>query len=189
MKTRHLVATVIAAFTFAAPALLHPAGAREEMTDEEMSEARGGVLVAGNLAFEFGAVMKTYEDGVLALQTQVNWTPQGQQITQTVGPDVTQINDQAATGANAALNTAVANAIKSPQSVYQTSSGATLVQQAAQNQLLNLVMNTGSGHDFRTDTSVNLVLPGFAATQANITQNLTALRVGQEVGQMMSTLH
>ncbi len=184
MKPRLLLATAVALAAFASPAVFQPAVAREQLTDEEMDDARGGILVAGNVAFEFGAVMKTYEDGVLALQTQVNWTAAGQQVTQTLGPDVSA-------GELGALNPAstatLAGLTKSTPTSFTTSDGATLIQQIAPTQVLNLLANTGSDHTYQLDTAVTLVLPGFASTQANMVQDLAALHIAQEVTGLMSS--
>lgn len=186
MKPRLLLATAVALLAFTSPAMFQSATAREQMTDEEMDDARGGILVAGNLAFEFGAVMKTYEDGVLALQTQVNWTAAGQQVTQTLGPEVTT-GEQMAAGLDPTTAATLAAVSKTTPSSYTTVDGATLIQQVSPSQVLNLLANTGSNHTYQLDTAVTLVLPGFASTQANMAQDLTALHIAQEVGAMMSS--
>lgn len=186
MKTRLLLATAVALIAFATPAARQPAAAREELTDAELDEARGGILVAGNVAFEFGAVMKTYEDGALALQTQVNWTPSGPQTTQTVGPNVTP-GGQTLGGLDPTAAATLVAATKGAPASFTTADGATLIQQVAPTQVLNVLANTGSNHTYQLDTAVTVVLPGFAATQANMAQDLTALHIAQEVGVMMSS--
>lgn len=186
MKPRLLLATAVALVAFATPAVVQRAAAREPMTDEEMDDARGGILVAGNLAFEFGAVMKTYEDGVLSLQTSVNWTPTGPQVTQTAGPDVAT-GQQLAAGLDPTTAATLSAATHSTPSSYTTADGATLIQQVSPSQVLNLIANTGSNHTYQLDTAVTLVLPGFASTQANMAQELTALHIAQEVTTLMSS--
>src|ERR1700742_3808610 len=93
MKTQCFIAAAVALLSLATPAF-QPAAAREEMTDQEMETARGGILTAGGVAFEFGAVVNTFEDGVLRLQTQVTATPNGPQISQTAGQDVSRLTNQ-----------------------------------------------------------------------------------------------
>jgi hypothetical protein len=189
MKTRFLCAAALALVAFATPATFQSADAREPLTDEQMDDARGGILVAGNLAFEFGAVMKTYEDGALALQTQVNWTPEGPQVSQIVGPDVTSINTPAGQALANSANVALNSALKNSQSAFITSSGAALVQNVDSNQVLNAVLNTASNHTFRTDTDVTLVLPGYATTQAGMSQGLAASRIADEMSQVLNFSH
>jgi hypothetical protein len=189
MKTRPMLAAAFAVLAFAAPAAFQPAAAREQLSDEEMDDARGGILVAGNLAFEFGAVMKTYEDGALALQTQVNWTPEGPQVSQIVGPDVASINSPAGAELAANANVALSAALKNSQSAFVTSSGTALVQNITDNQVLNAVLNTASNHDIRTDTSLTLVLPGFASAQAGMSQGLAAMRIADEMTQVLNFSH
>jgi hypothetical protein len=91
MRLRLFLGVAATSLAILAPAAPQSALGREMLTDDEMADARGGVLVAGNVAFEFGAVVKTYEDGVLSLQTRVNWTPQGAQVQRTTGPNVMQV--------------------------------------------------------------------------------------------------
>jgi len=146
-----------------------PAQARETLSDDELCEQRGGVLIAGDVAFQFGAVVKTYEDGVLSLETQVTWTPNGPQILQTPGAGVAPLNDPDL------------SALSGLGDAFRTASGATVVQNVSQGQIVNLLMNTASGHDFRQDTEITLQLPGFAATQAEIGRQLLGLRLADEV--------
>ncbi|MDB5447142.1 MAG: hypothetical protein JWQ97_2459 [Phenylobacterium sp.] len=295
-----MAASALALFTPAAPP---GAQGREVLSDEEMADARGGVLVAGNVAFEFGAVVKTFEDGVLSLQTQVNWTPQGANVQQTAGPNVAQLGQNLANqinaqvqagvqaevqsalqaanpangqttpagtpagpttlatttgqgaptttpaiqstvaavlgGAQSAVQTAqalaqgaqnaasgqggnpsvaqttpaveptiqstvqstvqAANQVAGPvtvqptaaspgqtntsntQSVFVTSSGANIIQQVAQGQLLNILMNTANNHAFVQNTDITLILPGFLGIQAGMAQQINGMRIADEI--------
>ena len=76
------------------------------------------------------------------------------------------------------LQTAGANL---PQGVCQTTSGATLLQQVTQGQLLNVLLNTQSNHTFLLTTDITLVLPGFEAFQASVLQQLGALRFADDI--------
>ena len=189
MKMRLLLATVLAAAAVTAPAAFQKADAREQLSDEEMDQARGGILVAGNLAFEFGAVMKTYEDGALALQTQVNWTPEGPVVSQITGPDVTSINSPLGMQLASSANLALSSALKNNSSTFITSSGTALVQSVTDNQLLNGVINTASNQDIRTDTNLVITLPGFASTSAGMSQALAASHIAEEMNQVLSFAH
>jgi hypothetical protein len=97
---------------------------REVMSDEEMADARGGVLTAGGVAFEFGAIVRTFEDGVLSLQTQLTLTPQGPQVQQTLGPNVAQLGSQIAAQTTAQVDAALA-AVPTAPGVASTSAAST----------------------------------------------------------------
>jgi len=120
---------------------------------EELDASRGGFLVAGELAFEFGAVVRTFKDGVLAMQTEVNWSE--------AGPVITRMADDALSG---------------------VVGGASQVLQRVDNgQLTNILINSENNHSFRQDTDITLTLPGFAATQLNIGGALAAQRLTDDL--------
>lgn len=171
MSARLLLAAAVAALSFATPAF-QPAAAREQLSDEEMDKARGGILVADGVAFEFGAVVNTYEDGVLRLQTQLTATPNGPLIQQTAGQNVSQLTGQ--------LLSALAGPSVGKGAVV-TDSGAVILQQFSPGQITNLIVNSGSDHSFRQDTNVTLTLPGFAGTQADIARQLTGMRLSDDL--------
>lgn len=171
MSARLLIAVAAAALSLATPAF-QPATAREQLTDDEMDNARGGILVAGGVAFEFGAVVNTYEDGVLRLQTQLTATPNGPLIQQTAGQSASQLTNQ------------MLSALAGPsagRSAVVTDSGAVILQQVSPGQITNLIVNSGSDHSFRQDTDVTLTLPGFAGTQADIARQLTGMRLSDDL--------
>ena len=168
MRTSRLVATAAAGVFLALAPVVETAQAREVLSDDEMAQARGGFLVADNIVFDFNAVVTTYEDGQLALQTQVTWTPTGPLTNQVAGAGVTQLTDP---------QLKALNGLGIP---FQTASGATVVQSVDQNRIVNLLLNTASGHAFRQDTAITLSLPGFAATQAGMAQQLLGLRMAED---------
>jgi hypothetical protein len=47
------------------------------VSDDELSEMRGGFFTAAGAQFDFGASVQTLVNGKLALQTNVQWTPAG----------------------------------------------------------------------------------------------------------------
>jgi hypothetical protein len=133
--------------------LLAASAARAQPTvdDQALDAARGGFIVAGDIAFNFGAVMRTYADGELALQTTVRWTDAGQ-VVETLAP---------AGLANVA-----------PGSILQS------VQPG---QFANILLNTDSGRQFRQETDITLTLPGFAATQSDFGRDMMARRLSDDL--------
>lgn len=167
MRTSSLLGAVAGVLLTLSP-VAQTADARELLSDDEMAQERGGFLVANNIVFDFSAVVTTYEDGQLALQTQVTWTPSGPLTSQVAGAGVTQ------------LTSAQLSALRGLGTPYQTTSGATVVQAVDPNRIVNLLLNTADGHAFRQDTAITLTLPGFAATQAGMAQQLLGMRLAED---------
>lgn len=168
-QSRLPAAAAVAALVVLGSVIPGQAEARRTLSDTEMSSLRGGMLVAGGIAFDFGAVVRTYEDGALALETQVTWTPTGPAVTQTPGVGVTPLTSQQL------------SALSGLGVPYQTASGAAIVQNLSSNQITNVLLNTGDNHAFRQDTAVTLSLPGFAATQLSMSQQLLGLRLADDL--------
>lgn len=140
-----------------------PARAMEGLTAAEMGQQRGGFLVAGNVVFDFGAVVRTFENGALTLQTTLTWTPQGPQVVRFVGAGVMAAGPDAPAGA------------------FITPGGATLVQNVTQGQILSLVLTPASNLDLRQETSVTVTLPGFGPVQADMLRQLSGLRLTRDL--------
>ncbi len=143
-----------------------------------MELARGGILVAGGVAFEFGAVVSTFEDGLLRLQTQFTLTPDGPQIAQTAGENVTQMTDQLLSQLSGT------GAISDPElakNSFVTEDGAIIMQQLAQGQLVNLLVNTESNVSWRQDTDITIKLHDFSAFQADVSRQLLGMRMAHDL--------
>jgi hypothetical protein len=145
------------------------AAAYEIVPDEELERARGGVMIAGGLAFEFGAVVRTFENGALSLETQMTWTPEGLKLDQQVGEGVVRLSD------------AELGAFAGAGDLYRTAGGSLVTHRGADGQLVNLIMNTQSDLDLRQETAITLTLPGFQGQQADMVRQLTGLRLADEL--------
>lgn len=183
MKLSSLLGAVAAAATLnlhVAPAASQVAGwtpdpeaerappAFEVVSDEELAEHRGGYLVANDLAFEFGAVMRTFENGALSLQTQLVWTPDGPLLQHVLGDGVM------------ALTSAELNAVGMNDS-FVTPGGSIVMHDLTQGSFMNLLINTQSDQSFRQDVDVTLVLPGFLTAQTDMGRQLAGLRLADEL--------
>jgi hypothetical protein len=168
MTLRQILLGAASAVTVLGGAWNGPAVAMELVSDDELAAQRGGYLVADNVVFDFGAVVTTYENGALSLQTQVNWTSQGPQVTQLAGPGVTPLG-AAEMGGLTGLG------------AFQTPGGATIVQNVSDGRILSVLLNSASNLDLRQDTAVTITLPGFAATQAEMLRQQAVSRLANEV--------
>jgi hypothetical protein len=141
------------------------------LSDNELDTYRGGYSPAPDLNYQFGAVLKTFQDGQLALETTLNVSPTGNSIQQTAGAGVTA----GTVIGNVDLAGAVGGAFSTP-------GGTTFVQNVANGQLINMILTTDSNHTYNQQTSVTLVLPGFADVQSQILRNLTGFRLSLDAG-------
>ncbi len=123
------------------------AGEPPALSDQELAATRGGLMTPSGIEFGFGAVVRTYVDGQLALQTDLTWTDAG--VVETSG-----LAGETAT-------------------VVPGVNGSTLIMHDIDaGRIASLVLNTADGRDIRQDTDIVLNLPQLeqykadAATQA-----------------------
>lgn len=137
------------------------------LSSAELADLRGGFLVAGGIQLDFGAVVRTYVDGQLALESRLQWTNQGAVTTQNIGSvpgavDLAGAMDQAL---KAGLDI---EALGSGQGVLLADgSGATaLIQNIGRDGIQNVIVNNADGRDLRQEVEINLALPQLDALQA-----------------------
>ena len=151
---------------------------RTAVSDDELSDMRGGYLVADGIKLDFAATIKTFVDGQLGLQTNLVWTPTGAVTTQTLGDNVATVS---ADVANAMISAAGLRGTQVAGSGGATQNGATtLVQQVTANSLANMVFTTASNQNILQTIDVNLTLPGFAANQADMARGLLGMRLATD---------
>lgn len=155
------------------------------LSDSGLKAIRGGFLIGG-VQFDFGAVLSTYVGGQLALQTTLNWTPDGV-VASASSPDAPQkLSPDQAAAALASLGLSAKTL--SGAVVLKGAGGVTaLVQQADARQLTSLIANTADGQSVRQDTTLTLTLPGFQAVQAQYGRQLTASSLVASINQALRT--
>jgi len=122
----------------AGPAIAQPA---LRLSDQELAQQRGGIMTPLGLDIGFGATVRTYVDGQLALETRLTWTADG---------PVTQTTAGAASADAAGAWTATLPGI---------GGDTRILHDLADGHVANVVVNTASNRDIRQDTSVTLTLP------------------------------
>lgn len=140
-----------------------PVDAPLRLTDEELGDMRGGYLTAGGVVFDFGAIVRTYVGGALALETRLTWTPGGPLVEQTSGglPGWTSLP---AGGVVGGLDLTGLPAGSAGQ-VLSDANGTTALIHNVQGQLLNMVINAADHRDIHQDMQVMLTLPEFESMQ------------------------
>jgi len=133
---------VIAIATLLA-ALPNPLVAQEfvALSDEQLAEQRGGFNIAG-LEVNFGAEIRTYLEGELVLQTNINW--RGNEGTRTEfvsdalsAPDAAQIEAGVLTGPHKSFSMA-------GQKVFLANGGQTALLHRTDGAIQNILLNTAN---------------------------------------------
>jgi hypothetical protein len=151
----------------------------EVVDASEMEDMRGGFIVADGITIDFGAVVRTYVDGALALETQLTWTPEGPLTTQTVG----DLGEPLADVDPAALAALGLEGVTGDDGIVLTNeTGATaLVHQVAAGEFQNFVFNSASGVAIRQEIDLSIRLIDFDAVQAGILFDRLGMRLSDEI--------
>lgn len=156
-----LLATLATGTMLVAPIATHAREGDDRprlLSDEEMSEARGGFTING-LEVSLGAEMRTYLGGELVLRTIVSWEDSGPQSEQWVSP-LLQPVDAAAMRAGLLANGNLQMSVNS-QPVYLTNEGQTALLQRVDGRLQNMIFNTASGTDLRQEADISLSIANY----------------------------
>lgn len=162
MKLRALLAAACAALAMLAAPAFAQEGDLTPLADAELGDLRGGILFAGGIAFDFGAVVRTTIDGQPALETRLTWTPDGMLI-----EDLSALQGMALPGLNGfGLD-------------LSDASGTTLVgHRLLDGELQGFIINSGDNRNIRQDLEISLTLPGFDQVQ----RNMLDARLGMHIG-------
>lgn len=144
--------------------------ASQPLSMDELEGLRGGYVTVDGVTFDFGANVRTYVSGELALETRLGMTPDGltTEVTQSGQPGVTYLPGGAGLEIRDATGvTTVSNGLLSGQ-------------------LRSVITNTGNDRDVRQNVDVQLTLPGFDMIQRNIDVARLASSLNAEVGLALS---
>jgi hypothetical protein len=136
------------------------------LSDDDLSELRGGFLVADGIAFDFGATVRTSVDGVQILESRITWTPQGTAVETVSGAAPYQLP-----GGGLGIT------LRNPTGT------TTIGHRLLDGQLQGFILNTADNRNVTQTIDVTLTLPGFDEVQRNMVSSLTGFRVGQDVAQ------
>lgn len=172
----------VAALLSVQPALAQTSSAPEApipLSDAELADMRGGFLTAGGVVFDFGAIVRTYVNGALALETRLTWTPSGPVTEQTTGslPGWTPI----VPGQVGALDLTGLPAGASGLVLHDEQGATALIHNVMNGQLQNMVLNAADGRDIRQDMQVMLTLPNFEAMQRDYSFDRIGTQISQDL--------
>ena len=151
---------------------------RQTLSDEELAEQRGGFTFQG-MQIAFGADIRTYLDGELALHTTVSWTDAGAHTTQTVFGSLNQASaDQLRAGilTSGGMTMRVGEA-----SVFLANEGRTALIHRTDNGLQNILVNTANNVNATQLVDATLDITGYEAFAAD----MSAARLGFDLGALV----
>lgn len=142
-----LAATLV---TGAAQAVVVP------LSDAELDTLRGGIQTPLGLDIGFGATVRTFVNGQLALETRLTWTDAGP-VTSETRADLSSI-----TGGPVFVG-------RLGEAVASTPGGATtILHDLADGRIASVIINTADNRTIRQETSITLTLPQLADLQSRI---------------------
>lgn len=160
-----LMATLPASWSVAAPV---------QLSDEELGNERGGIETPFGFAIGFGASVRTFVNGDLALETTLTWTPTGPRTTSMSNTDLGQV----AAGAGAMAQMLIPGGVSGATQVLHDIDGSHIV---------SLVLNSANGRTIRQDTDITLSIPQLASLQQSLSAERLALTMTGAVGMSLAT--
>jgi hypothetical protein len=150
----------------------------EVLTTDELGEIRGGLQTPNGVEFGFGAVVRTYVDGSLALQTRLTWTETGPLRTLEAGMLTSDLAAKAALAGIVLSGDGQLQGLLIPgdggvTAVTHSITGAHIAQ---------MVVNNANNRNIRQSTEITLSLPDFAQLQKSIAFQTMDLHLGAAVG-------
>ncbi len=148
------------------------------LSAEELDAQVGGFRTPGGLEIGFGAVVSTYVDGQLALQTRLTWTDHGPETTTTT----------TASGSADAASGGIHIAGLPGMGVYLpgTNGGTAVMHDLTDTHIGSLIFNTADNRDIRTDTTITLDIPNLDQMQRDITSQQIDMRLQDMVGRALT---
>jgi hypothetical protein len=136
----------------------------------ELESMRGGFLLPTGIEANFGAIARTYSDGVLVLESRFTWTADG------------VVRDDLIASSALTPTDVLANGFM----LTDESGAATFAHQIDDGGIRNILLNEANGRDFHIDTQFTVTLPDFAATQQDFSNARLALHLFAD---MQASLH
>lgn len=130
------------------------------LDDETLGAQRGGIATPLGFDIGFGASVRTYVDGSLALETRLVWTDTGVQT------------ERVFEGAVAGVDTSARTLSGQKGSVAPGQ--VRVIHDLTENRIGSLVVSRGNDHTIRQETDITLRLPDLPRLQ----EQIAAIRLG-----------
>lgn len=149
------------------------------MSLDELESSRGGLMTPWGLEIGFGAVVRTFVDGTLTLESQLTWTPDGPVRTYVTGQPTP---DLAAAAAAQGLHVAPG----SEGLLIAGAGGATVVlHELGDRRVAGFVLNNADNRNIRQDTEITLNLPELQTLQQVFNTQALSARLQDSLNQAL----
>lgn len=149
------------------------------LATEELEREVGGFQTPSGLEVGFGAEVRTYVDGQLALQTHLTWTDQGAVQTTTAANGTTDLSDAA--GAGIHIDGAPGTGLFLPGD----NGGTVVLHGLDSDQISGLIFNTADNRDIRQEVNVTLNVPDLTQFQKDVAGQQLDLRLQETIGRAL----
>jgi hypothetical protein len=170
---RHLAFCLIA--FIAAPAVAQDG---PPLDATELKREVGGFQTPGGLEIGFGAEVRTYVDGKLALQTHLTWTDKGA-VRTTSNAKGEEISGATGAGIN------IGGAPGAGLFVPGDNGGTVVLHGLDSDQISGLVFNTADNRDIRQEVNVTLNVPDLSQFQKDVVGQKLDLRLQDTVARAL----
>ena len=157
--------------------------AESSISDDELSEQRGGFQFAG-MEIKLGADIRTFLNNELALHTVITMDENGYNRIQTVGMGLT-LADADAIRNNVLSNGAIRLNVGDSQ-VFLANEGRTAIIHGNEGALQNILINTANNITATQDVTATLDLQGYDGFAATITSDQLSRSLGDDVTRAIS---
>lgn len=154
----------------------------ELVGDTELASLRGGFSWHG-VEIGLGAEIRTYLNGQLMLQTNISWTSDGAQRTQTVSGALTPA-DAAQLQAGILTSGGITMRV-GQESIFLANQGQTAILHRTDGAIQNVLVNRASGIEARQEIDAVLDLGNMGQFQQDVLNARLGLAAGEMVGQAL----
>ncbi|HEX7852225.1 MAG TPA: hypothetical protein VF503_00855 [Sphingobium sp.] len=147
------------------------------MSDDELAAAHGG-FDWGGMSITFGADIRTFIDGQLALQTLVNWTASGSSTQTTVGAGLTQAT---LADLQSGVGGLTLSSLSGGSPVYLANGGQTALLQGSGGALQNVLINSAANLQALQQTNATINIGNYASFAASLQMGAIGGSLGREV--------
>ena len=157
--------------------------AEPSISDDELSEQRGGFQFAG-MEIKLGADIRTFLNSELVLHTVITMDENGYNRAQTVGTELT-LADADALRNNVLSNGAIRMNVGNSQ-VFLANEGRTAIIHGNEGALQNILVNTESNITATQDVTATLDLQGYDGFASTVTSDQLSRSLGDDVTRAIS---
>lgn len=162
----------------AAAFLAAPVFAQEQLSVGELESQVGGFQTPTGLEIGFGAEVRTYVDGKLALQTRLTWTDQGA-VQTTEGHGNGDLSGAAGAGIN------IGGAPGAGLYVPGDNGGTVVLHGLDSDQISGMIFNTADNRDIRQEVNVTLNVPDLTQFQKDVAGQKLDMRIQDTIGRAL----